>query len=96
MPPPSPSPHSSPHRDPHPGASALFQKLTPSDGATASLPELKTLVLANNAIGDTGTASLAGACAVGAFRGCKIGLDGNPATRVSRKAVQKAQKKAKG
>ena len=82
------------------GASSLFQCLSPTDGSTETggqrpLSELKTFTLANNSISDSSIAALAGAITVGALKGCKVNLDGNPATKVSRKAVKKALKKCK-
>jgi len=82
------------------GASSLFQQLSPGDGGTESggvrpLQELKNLTLANNSINDSSITALVGAITVGALKGCKVNLDGNPATKVSRKGVKKALKKAK-
>ena len=79
------------------GASALFTALSPGEG-DAELPvkDLKALTLNNNAINDSSALALAGAISSSnTLAGCKVNLDGNPATKVSRKAVKKALKKAK-
>ena len=60
------------------------------------LNNLKALTLNNYAINDSSAIALAGAIASSnTLAGCKVNLDGNPATKVSRKAVKKALKKAK-
>ena len=78
------------------GASALFSALTPGEDPEAKVcAELKQLTLANNALNDASVSALAGAIGVGALKGCKVVLDGNPATKVTRNAVKKALKKNK-
>ena len=72
-----------------PGASRLAGALT--DGALQN--SLRKLDLSTNNIGDKGALNLAGAISGGAIRRCKtVGLKGNPASAMARKAVTKAIK----
>jgi len=78
------------------GALSLFQSFSPAEGAPLAIDDLKQLLLNNNAINDTSAIALAGAISSSnCLAGCKVNLDGNPATKATKKVVKKALKKAR-